>query len=765
MLASFRFQYRRGPMIQCGWLLSTLCLLLPATALSAQETDATKFSIERLFESGEFNAEGAPSFQWSEQGSYYFQFQNASEGRGRDLVKVRPDAEEFEVVATAQELTPAGAERPLGPQSYEFSADESKLLLFTNTRRVWRQNTRGDYWVLDLRTKQLRQLGGDAPESSLMFAKFSPDGERVAYVRENNLYVEHLTDGRVFALTSDGSEWIINGTSDWVNEEELEIRDAFRWSPDGRSIAYWQFDTTEVPRFVMIDNTSEKYPTLQRFPYPKVGETNSAVRVGVVSAEGGETRWLQVPGDPRQNYIARVEWTLDGASVALQHFDRLQQNLQLMLADPISGEVRTVMTETDSAWVENDNPFRWIDDGRSIVWLSERSGWRHAYVVSMTDGQTRPLTSGEFDIIEIERVDAERRLVYFAASPDNATQRYLFAVHLDTGDLRQVSGTKQPGWHTYDISPDGSYANHSYSTFSTPPVHELVRLPDHEVIKTWTDNARLRERLATVEMPEAQLLRLDIGDGIELDACCLKPPGYDPTLKYPVFIYVYGEPWGQTVRDAWGGRQWLWHAMLAQHGYIVVSIDNRGTKVPRGREWRKSIYRQIGIQAPADQAAALDALCRQLPYADAERVGIWGWSGGGSMTLNALFRYPEKYHLGIAVAPEPNQLLYDTIYQERYMGLPSDNGDNFHEGSPVNHAGNLQGELLIIHGTADDNCHYQGTELLINQLVANKKVFSVIPYPGRSHGIYEGPGTTPHLYTTMTRFLLRGLPAGGRAPE
>lgn len=741
---------------------STLFLFtLFAPYIHAQESDPRLLTVERLFRSGEFSEQGAPGLTWSERSSHYYDTRGGE--KGWELVKIEPVTEAAEVLAVEADFIPAGRDRALNLHGYEFSIDETKLLIYTNSRRVWRQNTRGDYWVLDLASKKLHKLGGDAAESTLMFAKFSPDGSRVAYVRENNLYVESCEDGAITQLTTDGSDTIVNGTSDWVNEEELDIRDAFRWSPDGQSIAYWQFDTSDVPRFTMIDNTSQKYPTTQVFPYPKVGETNSAVRVGVVRLENSETTWMQLPGDPRQHYIAHVEWTTDGSGrLAIQQFDRLQQTNRVMLANAISGDAETIYTETDSAWVENSNPFRWIDDGDRFLWLSEQSGYRHLYSISIDGSSVKAVTSGDWDVIDVEGMDHDARIAYFSASPHAATQNCLFKVSFDGDDVQNVTGDSRLGWHNYNISPNGKFASHSYSTFSTPPVHDFVSLPNHEVIRTWTTNEQLREKLAGLAMPKAELIQLEIEPGVTLDVSCMTPQDLDPTKKYPIFVHVYGEPWGQTVRDSWPGRQGLWHAMLAQKGYIVLSIDNRGTKVPRGREFRKCIYRQIGILAPRDQAAAIDAFCAKYEYADPNRVGIWGWSGGGSMTLNALFHFPEKYHLGIAVAPEPNQLLYDTIYQERYMGLPSDNADNFHAGSPVNHAANLQGELLIVHGTADDNCHYQGTEQLINQLVANGKHFSVIPYPGRSHSLGEGNNTIPHLYSTMTWFIEKGLPAGGQ---
>ena len=316
----------------------------------------------------------------------------------------------------------------------------------------------------------------------------------------------------------------------------------------------------------------------------------------------------------------------------------------------------------------------------------------------------------------------------------------------------------QPGWHTYEVSPDATWAVHRYSTFTSPPVVELIRLADHRVVRVLSDNAKLREKLDKLDRPSVEFFRVDIGNGLLLDGWCLKPPAFDPSKKYPLMFHVYGEPHGQTVRDAWQGSRELWHWMLAQQGYLVASVDNRGTNSPRGREWRKCVHRQIGIIAPEEQAAATRALLQRWSFADSQRVGIWGWSGGGSMSLNAIFRYPELYHTAIAVAPNADQLLYDTIYQERYMGLPADNGDGYRLGSPLTYAKQLQGNLILVHGTGDDNGHYQGTEMLINELIAHNKRFSVMPYPARSHALNEGNNTVLHFYSLLTDYLQTHLP-------
>lgn len=746
--------------------------------------DKSLLTVDRIFASKDFEEESLGTFVWKKHGTGYFTFEPWPKRQAaekpvageppapRQIVWHDSASDEAKIVVPAELFIPADAEKddkgnkkPLNVESFQFSDDESKLLIFTNSRRVWRRNTRGDYWVLDIAKRELKKLGGDAHEkpSTLMFAKFSPDASRVAFVRENNLFVQNLADMSITALTKDGSTTLINGTSDWVYEEELDLRDGYRWSPDGQSIAFWQIDSSGVREFFLINNTDDSYSKPIGIRYPKVGEQNSAARIGIVGVAGGEPKWLDVPGDPRNHYLAQLEWTPDGKQVALQQFNRLQNTNRVMLADPKSGATRTILTESDPAWLENENPFRWIKNGEQFVWISERDGWRRSYLAKTTGDNESPLrriTQEQFDMIAFDALDEATGSVYYSASPDNATQRYLYRATLDGDKGERLTPASLPGWNTYNISPDGKFAVHTYSAFSRRPTVQLITLPDHKHVRLLVSNPKLCVALAALKQPTAEFLRLDIGNDVQLDAWCLKPPDFDANAvkKYPLLIHVYGEPHGQTVRDVWNSKYGLWHRMLAQQGYIVASVDNRGTMSPRGREFRKVVHRQVGILHPTEQAAAAREMLKHWPQADPDRVGIWGWSGGGSSSLHAIFQFPDLYRTAIAVAPVPNQKLYDTIYQERYMGLPADNAEGFTKGSPITHAKNLKGNLLIVHGTGDDNCHYQGVELLMNELIAHNKPFSLMAYPNRSHAISEGQNTTRHLFSLMTEYLHRHLP-------
>jgi dipeptidyl-peptidase 4 len=396
------------------------------------------------------------------------------------------------------------------------------------------------------------------------------------------------------------------------------------------------------------------------------------------------------------------------------------------------------------------------------LWLSERDGWRHIYKVGLPKGNPTLITPGDLDVIQIAGTDRKSAQVYFTASPDNATQKYLYRVGLDGQGRERVTPKDQPGTHDYEVSPDGRWAVHHFSTANTPPIVEMIRLPSHERVKLFTDNERLRKKLAELEPVKTEFFKVDIGNGVVLDGWCMLPPHFDSRTKYPLLVHVYGEPAGQTVLDRWSGGNQIWHRMLAEQGYVVMSFDNRGTPAPKGRAWRKTVFHKIGILAPQEQAAAVKAVLKERPYLDPERVGVWGWSGGGSMSLNAIFKYPDLYQTAISIAPVANQRLYDTIYQERYMGLPGDNVDGFIQGSPITFAHQLKGNLLIIHGTGDDNCHYQGTESLINELIRHDKPFTMMAYPNRSHSISEGENTTLHLRQLMTRYLKEKLPPGSR---
>lgn len=756
----------------------TPLMMADETSDEPAEEDSPLLTIERIYQDHEFDAEGYAA-EWSDDSQALERWQ-ANEDRPKydDLVRIDVETGEETILVPGYHLKPSAESTALSVQGHQWSADRSKLLIYTNSQRVWRQRTRGDYWVLDVTNWELRQIGKSFPDASLMFAKFSPDGQRVAYVSNRNIYAEDLLDGRIEQITETPSDDIINGTFDWVYEEELSLRDGFRWSPDGRKIAFWQLNTSGVAKFAMINNTDAFYPQVQTFAYPKTGQRNSACRIGVVELASKQTAWLPLPGDNRNHYVARMDWIPDDSQqILVQQLNRLQNTNRVFLCDVTTMKsgvsARTWFVETDDAWVDVHDESLWFDNHQQMTWVSERDGWRHVYAASRDSGQLRRITDSAFDVMELLAIDEATDSILFLASPDNATQTYLYRLSTNGGTAQRLTSTDQPGSHRYQISPDAKFAIHSYSSFAVPPNIELVRLADHSVVRTLEDNQALKDKLAKLDLGQTEFLHVPVADNVTLDGWCILPTAANTTSqntalaeadeadsdlqKFPLLVHVYGEPAGQTVQDRWGGSGYLWHQMLSQQGVCVMSFDNRGTPAAKGRTWRKQVYRRVGILAPEDQATAVRHVLANRPYLDPDRVGVWGWSGGGSMTLNAMFKYPDLYHAGISIAPVPNQRHYDTIYQERYMGLPSDNSDGYRNGSPIHFANQLQGKLLIVHGTGDDNCHYQTVELLVNELVQHGKQFEMMAYPNRTHAIREGDGTTLHLRQMMTDFLKRSL--------
>jgi dipeptidyl-peptidase-4 len=725
--------------------------------------DTLNDQIDRIFAKREYDPPRFGPARWMPDGSAYASVEAAAPpATGREIVRYDAPTGARSILVPAKALIPQGASEPIDIDDYAWSKDGARLLIFTNTMKVWRDNTRGDYWVLTVKEGKLQKLGGaDAPESSLMFAKFSSDATLVGYVRGNNIYIEDLAGGRIVALTRDGSETTINGTSDWVYEEELFLQDAFRWSPDGKQIAYWQFDSTGVGIFSLINTTDSLYPAVTRIPYPKAGTTNSAVRVGVVAAGGGATRWLKTPGDPRNTYLARMDW-VDNSTVAIQQLNRLQNQNDFLMGDAASGDVRRVFRDESKAWVDLED-VKWVDSFKSFLWTSERDGWRHVYRVPRDGGAARVITRFDADVIAVSGVDEASGWLYFTASPTNATQQYLYRAKLDgTGAPERVTPGDRPGSNSYNVAPGGRLAFHTWSRFDQPPAISVVSLKDHQTLRPLTDPKPLITKVESLLRPAVEFFSVEIEPGVSLDGWMLKPKAFDPSKRYPVIVFVYGEPASQTVTDRWGGGRMLFHRALAEAGYLVASFDNRGTPAAKGAAWRRSVYGTVGDLSSKDQAAAIRALSAKRPYVDGDRVGIWGWSGGGSNTLNAMFRFPSVYRVGVSVAPVPDQKLYDTIYQERYMGLPDDNAEGYRIGSPINFAEGLSGKLLIVHGSGDDNVHYQGTEKLVNRLIELGKPFDTMVYPNRSHSISEGRGTTPHIYKLIARYFLDHLEPGAR---
>lgn len=701
---------------------------------------------------------------WSNDGNGFFEVEQ------NEIVRYELPTAKRSVVVGRELLKPEN-KPPLTIRDFAFSANQDKVVIYTNSKLVWRLDTEGDYWVLDLQTKKLVQVGANHPPSSLRFAKLSPDGGMVAFVSGYNLYMQELASGKETAITKDGNRKFINGTFDWVYEEELACRDGFQWSPDGTRIAFWQVDARPTRDYYMLNTTDSVYSRVIPVEYPKAGQSPSAVRIGVFNLKGGNTTWLNIPGDPAQHYLPRMEWN-SPKELYVQQLNRKQNESKIFNCNVATNKVNLVFEEHDDAWIDVYSPWEdpysltyrhrihWLNGNREFLWLSEKDGWRHIYRIEK-DGRETLVTKGNFDVLNLVLADEKTNTVYFHASPENATQQYLYKTRLDgSGTPQRVTPAGLEGTHEYSISPNGKFATHLFQNHYTKPCYELVEMPLHRPLTR--ENSIEAQLTLHEEEEKLEFFKVKIADGTEMDGWMIKPTNFDPSKKYPVLFYVYTEPWGANVKDIYGiGSNGRYKGSLADDGYIYMSIDNRGTPAPKGRAWRKSIYRKIGRLNISDQAmAALEIL--KWPFIDSSRIAVWGHSGGGSATLNLMFQYPDIYKTGIAGAAVANQFTYDNLYQERYMGLPQENPEDFVAGSPITHAKGLKGNLLYYHGTGDDNVHYDNAEMLINELVKYNKQFQLMSYPNRSHGLREGQGTMEHLRTLFTGFLQKHCPPGGR---
>ena len=705
----------------------------------------------------------AKEINWTPDGNAYLQLKDGN------IVRTDVKTNDETTIVKREQLIPTGSDSPLSFNIYSFSPDYKTLLIFTNTAKVWRYHTRGDYWILDVASNQLTQLGKGLPSQSLMFAKISPDGKNAAYVSEHNLYVEDLSTHKITQLTSDGTRKFVNGTFDWVYEEELGCRDGFRWSPDSKMIAFWQVDATKIRDYYMLNTTDSPYSRIIPVEYPKVGQPPSPVRIGVIMLNTDNIKWMDIPGDPQEHYLPRMEWADNSNELVLQQLNRKQNESKLFYCDVNTGSATNFYTEDDKAWIDiksrwnNDDPmgWDWLHNGKDFLWVSEKDGWRHIFLVSRDGKKEALITKGNYDIENIKCIDDKNNYVYFMASPNNATQLYLYRVKMDgKGKLELLSPADMEGTHDYNISPGAKYAMHSFSNYKTFPAREWISLPDHKPLDA---NKSIAKNMKVNENSNIEYFKVTTEDNITLDGWVVKPNNFDSSKKYPVVFYVYGEPGSSTVGDRYRAQSnFLYNGNMSKDGYIQISVDNRGTPSLRGAAWRKSIYGQIGRLNIHDQAMAAKKLFAENSYLDTSRVAVWGWSGGGSSTLNLMFQYPDIYKTGISISAVDNLLFYDNIYEERYMGLPQDNMDNYIKGSPIYYAKNLRGNLLFIHGTGDDNVQYDNAEAMLNELIKYNKTFQFMPYPNRTHSISEGAGTREHLSSLYTAFLRKNCPPGAR---
>lgn len=667
---------------------------------------------------------------------------------------------EKKVVLSKEQLKAAGFQGNI--EKLVWNSTQGKVLIYTNSKKVWRANTKGDYWFFDLSTGKGKPIGKGLEASSLMFAKFSNDSKNVAYVSNHNIYLENLESGKISQLTKDGTAKIINGTFDWVYEEELSCRDGFRWSPDGKSIAFWRVDATDTKYHLMINNTDALYPFTVPVEYPKAGEKPSAVKLGVINIGTKQTNWLKIPGEANNNYLPRMEWTANNELMAVQ-LNRNQNQVNLYRCVASTGKATKIYQENSNAWIDvydtssgeyDGFPCQFVDNGKAFLWSSDADGWMHIYKISI-DGKNKELVTKEnFDAYFMAYNEATKN-IYFSASPADATQRYLYETNLDTKITKRSTPAQFEGTNSYRFSTDAAFAKHTNSNINRNPNSRLIALSNHgKIFPKEADSFSTPKRDFTLEKFKVKTI-----DNVELDGVMAKPLDFDPTKKHPLFFYVYGEPMSSVANDVPYFNSFI--ARLIPKGYIGIALDNRGTPVMKGTEWRKCIYKNIGIINTRDQAMAAKEILK-WNFIDTDRVAVHGWSGGGAVTLNLMFQYPEIYKTGIAIAAVTDQHFYDNIYTERYMGLPTENPAAYAQASPITHAKNLKGNLLYIHGTGDDNVHYKNAEVLIDELVKYNKMFDLMAYPNRTHSIHEGEGTGQHLADIFMKYVMEHCPPGAK---
>ena len=709
---------------------------------------------------------------WNEEETGYYSIKE------NNIMLISTEGEKDQLILSSSEVGDIKIE------SFLFSQNKNKILLFTKSVKVWRYNTKGDYWVYDFKTKQGKKIGKSMPDSSLMFAKFSPNEKFVAFVSKEksdknirnsstsvNIYIENLENNSIKKLTSsNGTKKLINGTFDWVYEEEFGCRDGFIFNESGNKIAFWQIDANQVRDFYMINNTDSIYSYTIPVEYPKVGEDLTPAKIGVINLDNGEIQWMNIPGESHKYYLPRMTWIPGKDELMVQQLNRKQNHSKIFVANSDTGESKLLMEEKDDAWVDlrSSWPYqvqagwKFINSGKEFLYTTEKDGWSHIYRFNIKKQTEYLVTKGNYDVVKPLAYDEKSDEVYFIASPNQPTERYLYKTSAKgKGNLKRITPEILEGSHNYQISTKAKYAFHSFSNYFTRPMQAVVSLPDHKFINEDQNMVNKFDREKKNDHP-LEFFQITTVDDVTMEGWIVKPKNMDKNKKYPVLFYFYSEPAGQTGVNRYGaGNNGLYDGNLAEDGYVYVTFDGRGTPSPKGRAWRKAIYRQIGRVNVRDMAMGAKAVFDKYTFIDTSRVAVHGWSGGGTATLNCLFQYPEIFHTGIAVAAVANQLTYDNIYQERYMGDPKESYQDYVDGSPIKYAKNLEGNLLYIHGTGDDNVHYQNAEMLANELIKHKKVFYMLSYPNRSHGIRED-GAYPHVRLMFTDFLRKNCPPGGR---
>jgi len=773
-----------------SFVLAVLLLLLGVPE-TAHAQDGPEFTLKSIHASSTFRPETFQGGRWDEQGPIITYIESADTADATHLMRYNLRTDERTRVIEGTNLHAEDVDRIVPIQDYAFSEEGDNVLIYTDSKEVWRANTKGYYYVYDLEAQTLTPIA-DRDDGYQMFAKFNPSATKVAFVRQRDLYVVDLRTGTETALTTDGSEGeIINGTFDWVYEEEFGIRDGWRWSPDGEQIAFFKLDESATRSFPLVNNT-EQYPEITRFRYPKAGEVNSEIKIGVADLSNTDTSKTGQPQairyfdtetwDPEltkeeeasdsREYLARMGWTpeIDGEHrVWMFRLNRTQDTLDLLYGHPGTGETEQVLQETQETYIDvTDNKLMFLEGRDQFVFLSERTGYNHAHLYRNDGSYLGPITAGNWEVTQFHGLDEEAATAYFTATRDTSLERHLYKTEVSMEKHEAARSpqkiTEHPGWHSVNFSKDWTYYIDRHSSVSAPPTWTLYET-DGEEVTTLQENDALAQRLDSLALPEKRFATLPAADGTPLNAYVIKPTGFDRSKPYPVLMYVYGGPGAQTVTNRWGRSRQLWHKYLAQkHDVVVVSVDNRGTG-GRGKAFQDVPYQQLGQPEAADQIHAAQALADSA-WVDGDRIGIWGWSYGGYMTLMSMLKGegPTTFSTGVSVAPVTDWRLYDTIYTERYMAPPQRNADGYKKGVPQTYADRLRTDqnLLMVHGDDDDNVHFQNSVQMVNQLQSANKQFRFMMYPTHEHGIVGG-NTRLHLFTMITNMVTEHLAPAAEA--
>lgn len=700
-----------------------------------------ELTIDKIWKKFEFSSKGVDGFKSMKDGTHYTKPAKNSSILKYELIS---SSDEGTIIVDSKDLVYDS--NPLNYDDYEFNSDETKILFLTETQSVYRRSFTAKYFLYDIATKKLEALDEEHQPQTL--AEYSPNGKMVSYIFGNDIFIKNLQTGKVTKLTTDGKRnKIINGTTDWVYEEEFSITKAYAWSPDSKLIAFLRFDEKEVKKY-SLETYGNLYPEQYEYKYPKAGEDNSKVSAHFINVLTGKISTIALG---EFEYIPRLNWAANSNKLILQTMNRHQNNLKYHLVDFSKGKhsCQLIFEENSDTYIDVDDNLLILKDGQTILRTSEIDGYKHIYKLGF-DGKTTQITKGAWDVIDFLGIDETSNTIYYSAAESAAIQKSIYAIQLDGTNKRELS--KEKGYNNAEFLSGMKFYIHTYSNANSPAKISLCK-NDGSVVRVLEENLKLKDVLKNYNLSQKEFFKIN-ANGILLNAWMIKPPNFDENKKYPVYFNVYGGPGHNEVLDSWDGSDYMYHQLLAQKGYIVFSVDPRGT-MHQGSKFKKSTYLELGKYEIEDIINSAKELIKR-PYVDATRIGIMGWSYGGFMSALAITKGADIFKMAIAVAPVTNWRYYDNIYTERFMRTPKENEAGYDGNSPINFVDQIKGKFFLIHGSADDNVHYQNSMEMINAMVKANKQFDLFIYPDRNHGIYGG-NTRNHLFTMMLDYILKNL--------